>query len=104
MPRDISTIGVIGLGTMGAGIAEVFARNGFEVIGVEVNDEAVDRGRAHLQHSTDRAVKREKLTVDEQAELLGRISYSTEMKELARADIFVEAVVESMEIKKAIFR
>ncbi len=104
MPRDISTIGVIGLGTMGAGIAEVFARNGFDVIGVEVNDEAVDRGRAHLQHSTDRAVKREKLSADEQAELLGRISYATEMKELARADIVVEAVVESMEIKKSIFR
>ena len=104
MARDISTIGVIGLGTMGAGIAEVFARNGFDVIGVEVNDEAVDRGRAHLQHSTDRAVKREKLSADEQAELLGRISYATEMKELARADIVVEAVVESMEVKKSIFR
>ncbi|MGZ5400059.1 MAG: 3-hydroxyacyl-CoA dehydrogenase family protein, partial [Nocardioides sp.] len=104
MPRDISTIGVIGLGTMGAGIAEVFARNGFDVIGVELGDEAVDRGRAHLQHSTDRAVKRGKLTSEEQAELLGRITYATEMKELARADIVVEAVVESMEVKKAIFR
>jgi len=104
MARDISTIGVIGLGTMGAGIAEVFARNGFDVIGVELGDEAVDRGRAHLQHSTDRAVKREKLSSDEQAELLGRISYATELKELAGADIVVEAVVESMEIKKSIFR
>ncbi len=104
MPRDISTIGVIGLGTMGAGIAEVFARNGFDVIGVELSDDAVDRGRAHLKHSTDRAVKREKLTEAEQAELLGRITYATEMKELARADIVVEAVVESLEVKKAIFR
>jgi len=104
MPRDISTIGVIGLGTMGAGIAEVFARNGFDVIGVELSEDAVDRGRAHLKHSTDRAVKREKLTEADQAELLGRITYATEMKELARADIVVEAVVESMEIKKAIFR
>ncbi len=104
MARDFSTIGVIGLGTMGAGIAEVFARNGFDVIGVEVNDEAVDRGRAHLQHSTDRAVKREKLTEAEQAELLGRISFATELKELAGADLVVEAVVESLDIKKSIFR
>ena len=60
--RDFSTIGVIGLGTMGAGIAEVFARNGFDVIGVELNDEALERGRQHLEHSTGRAVKRGKLT------------------------------------------
>ncbi len=104
MARDISSIGVIGLGTMGAGIAEVFARNGFAVIGVEQNDEALERGRQHLQHSTDRAVKREKLTVAEQAELIGRISFTTELKELAEADVVVEAVIESLEVKKAIFR
>jgi len=104
MARDISSIGVIGLGTMGAGIAEVFARNGFAVIGVEQNDEGLERGRQHVQHSTDRAVKREKLTVAEQAELIGRIRFTTELKELAEADFVVEAVVESLEIKKAIFR
>ena len=73
-PRTFTTIGVIGLGTMGAGIAEVFARNGYSVIGVELNDEAVARGRQHLEHSTGRAVKREKITEAEQAELLGRIT------------------------------
>jgi 3-hydroxybutyryl-CoA dehydrogenase len=60
--REFATIGVVGLGTMGAGIAEVFARNGFSVVGVEVTDEAVERGRQHLEHSTGRAVKRGKLT------------------------------------------
>ena len=54
--REFSTVGVIGLGTMGAGIAEVFARNGYSVIGVEVNDAGVERGRQHLEHSTGRAV------------------------------------------------
>ena len=58
--RTFGTIGVIGLGTMGAGIAEVFARNGFSVVGVELNDEALARGREHLEHSTARAVKRGK--------------------------------------------
>ena len=102
--RTFSTIGVIGLGTMGAGIAEVFARNGFTVVGVEQNDEGLDRGRQHLQHSTDRAVKRGKMTEDEQAELLGRVTFTTVLKELADADFVVEAVVESLEVKKAIFR
>src|SRR5262245_66156800 len=102
--RDFSTIGVVGLGTMGAGIAEVFARNGFAVIGVEVNDEAVERGRQHLEHSTGRAVQRGKLSAEDQAELVGRVSFTTSLKDLADADLVVEAVVESVEIKKSIFR
>ncbi len=103
MAREISRIGVIGLGTMGAGIAEVFARNGYSVTGVEHNEESLERGRQHLQHSTDRAVKRGKLTEAEQAELIGRIAFTTELKDLADADLVVEAVVESLDVKKAIF-
>jgi 3-hydroxybutyryl-CoA dehydrogenase len=102
-PRTFSTIGVVGLGTMGAGIAEVFARNGFAVIGVELNDEGVERGRKHLEHSTGRAVQRGKLSEADQAELLSRISYTTSLKDLTHADFVVEAVVESLETKKAIF-
>ncbi|SEC79374.1 3-hydroxybutyryl-CoA dehydrogenase [Nocardioides exalbidus] len=102
--REFGTVGVIGLGTMGAGIAEVFARNGHRVVGVELNDGGVERGRQHLEHSTGRAVRREKMTEAEQAELLGRITFTTDMQELAAADLVVEAVVESLEVKKAIFR
>ncbi|HET8604164.1 MAG TPA: 3-hydroxybutyryl-CoA dehydrogenase [Marmoricola sp.] len=104
MARDIHTIGVVGLGTMGAGIAEVFARHGYAVRGVELNEEGIERGRQHLAHSTGRAVKRGKLSEQEQQELLGRISYSTELKSLADADFVIEAVVESLEVKKEIFR
>ncbi|WP_395657691.1 3-hydroxyacyl-CoA dehydrogenase family protein [Nocardioides sp.] len=102
--RTFSTIGVIGLGTMGAGIAEVFARQGYAVVGVEKDDEGVVRGRQHLEHSTARAVTRGKMTDAEQADLLGRISFSTSLKDLADADLVVEAVVESLEIKKSLFR
>ena len=70
--RDFRSIGVIGLGTMGAGIAEIFARNGYQVVGVELNDESLERGRQHIQHSTDRAVKRGKLSESDQQELIGR--------------------------------
>ncbi|HSF36339.1 MAG TPA: 3-hydroxybutyryl-CoA dehydrogenase [Nocardioides sp.] len=102
--HEFTTVGVIGLGTMGAGIAEVFARNGYAVVGVEVNEAAVQRGREHLEHSTGRAVKREKMTQEQADELLGRITLTTDMKDLADADLVVEAVIESLEVKKSIFR
>ncbi len=89
---------------MGAGIAEVFARNGFSVVGVEVNDESVERGRQHLEHSTARAVSRGKLSEEDQQALVDRVSFTTSMKDLADADFVVEAVVESIEVKKSIFR
>jgi len=102
--RPLSTVGVVGLGTMGAGIAEVLARHGYAVVGVEKDDEALARGRQYLEHSTARAVRREKLTEAEQGELLGRITLTTSLADLAGAGLVVEAVVESMELKKAIFR
>jgi 3-hydroxybutyryl-CoA dehydrogenase len=102
--REFTTIGVVGLGTMGAGIAEVFARNGFAVLGVEVNDEGLERGRQHLEHSTGRAVSRGKLSEEDQRALLERVTFTTSMKDLADADFVVEAVVESIGVKKSIFR
>ncbi len=102
--RTFETIGVIGLGTMGAGIAEVFARNGFTVVGVELTEEAVERGREHLAHSTGRAVSRGKMSEEQQAEILGRIGFATDLSALADADFVVEAVVESLEVKKDLFR
>ena len=104
MARDFKTIGVVGLGTMGAGITEVFARNGYTVVGVEVDDDGVARGRQHLEHSTARAVSRGKLSEDEAKQLHERVSFATSMEELKDADLVVEAVVESIEIKKQIFK
>ncbi len=101
--REFGTVGVIGLGTMGAGIAEVFARHGYAVIGVEVDEEGTTRGRQHLEGSTARAVKREKLSDAEREELLGRVRYATSLQDLADADLVIEAVVESLEVKKRIF-
>ncbi len=104
MARDFKTIGVVGLGTMGAGITEVFARHGYAVVGVEVDDEAVTRGRQHLEHSTARAVARGKLSEADEKELHGRVSFATSLEELKDVDLVVEAVVESVEIKKNIFK
>jgi 3-hydroxybutyryl-CoA dehydrogenase len=103
-PRDFKTIGVIGLGTMGAGIAEVFARTGYSVVGVELNDDTLGRGRQHLDHSTARAVARGKLSEEDRDALLGRITFTTQLAELKDADLVVEAVVESPDVKKALIR
>jgi 3-hydroxybutyryl-CoA dehydrogenase len=102
--RDFTSIGVIGLGTMGAGIAEVFARNGYQVVGVEQTEETLKRGRQHVEHSTGRAVKRGKLSEDEQAELVGRITFTTDMADVKDCGLVVEAVVEQLPVKQQIFR
>lgn len=101
--RSFATVGVVGLGTMGAGIAEVFARAGYAVVGVEKDDEALSRGRGHLDRSTARAVQREKLTEAERGELLARVSFTTSLADLADADLVVEAVAESLEVKREVF-
>ncbi|MFT7840135.1 3-hydroxybutyryl-CoA dehydrogenase [Saccharothrix sp. BKS2] len=103
MTRQFSTVGVVGLGTMGAGIAEVLARTGVTVVAVDVDDAGLARGRDHLEHSTDRAVARGKLTAAERDDLLSRISYDTSLTALAGADLVVEAVPERMGLKAAVF-
>jgi len=103
MGREFSTVGVVGLGTMGAGIVEVFARSGLQVVGIERDEESVGRGRAHVEQSTGRALKRGKLTEAEQAELLGRIRFGTALEDLADVDLVVEAVPEHLDLKREIF-
>ena len=103
MARDITKVGVIGLGTMGAGIVEVFARNGIEVVAVEVDDEAVGRGREHLDTSTGRAVARGKLSEDDQAALLSRVQFTSNLNDLKDCQLVVEAVPEHLHLKKEIF-
>ena len=103
MAREFQQVGVVGLGTMGAGIAEVFARNGLSVVGVEIDYEAAQRGRAHVENSTARAVSGGKLTVDQQNALLDRISYAHSLDALADVDLVVEAVPEHLDLKTQIF-
>jgi 3-hydroxybutyryl-CoA dehydrogenase len=101
--REFRRIGVVGLGTMGAGIAEVLARSGLEVVGVEADEAGLERARQHLDASTSRAVAKGKLSADEVEAVLGRISTSTELSALADCELVVEAVPERMDLKKALF-
>ncbi|MDT5037129.1 MAG: 3-hydroxybutyryl-CoA dehydrogenase [Micromonosporaceae bacterium] len=102
MTREFTSVGVVGLGTMGAGIVEVFARSGLDVVAVEVDDAALDRGRAHLTGSTDRAVARGKLTVADRDALLRRVRFAVGVAELRDADLVVEAVPEQLELKQRV--
>lgn len=99
----IETVGVVGLGTMGAGIAEVIARNGYRVVAVEMTEAALDAGRERVVGSTGRAVARGKLSAEDQAGLLERISFTSSLADLAGADLVVEAVTERLDLKKDLF-
>ncbi|MDS0131927.1 MULTISPECIES: 3-hydroxybutyryl-CoA dehydrogenase [unclassified Amycolatopsis] len=103
MARDISTVGVVGLGTMGAGIAEVLARSGLDVVTVEVDEAGVARGRGHLEHSTERALAGGKLDAPGREALLGRIRYGTSLSDLSEVDLVIEAIPESLELKAEVF-
>jgi 3-hydroxybutyryl-CoA dehydrogenase len=103
MAHDFATVGVIGLGTMGAGIVEVFARNGLDVVAVDVSPEAVEKGKAVLRHSTDRAVSRGKLTAQEQRELQDRVAFTVDIVDVAECDLVVEAVPEHLDLKRDVF-
>ncbi|MEU9843554.1 3-hydroxybutyryl-CoA dehydrogenase [Actinomadura sp. NPDC048032] len=100
---SFSRVGVVGLGTMGAGIAEVLARGGLAVVGIEVNREALERGRGNLESSTGRAVKRGRLSEDARREILGRIALSTDFADLGDCDLVIEAVPERLDLKRTVF-
>jgi len=101
--REFASIGVVGLGTMGAGIVEVFARNGIEVVAVEVTPEALERGRAHLTGSTDRAMARGKLSQEDRDALVGRVEFAVGLDALHGVDLVIEAVPERLDLKQKIF-
>ncbi len=103
MARELSTVGVVGLGTMGAGIAEVLARAGVAVVGVERDEIGLARGQGHLKHSTDRAVARGKLSDAERDALLGRIATGTDLGALAGCELIIEAIPEHSDQKRALF-
>lgn len=96
-------IGVIGAGTMGNGIAQTAANAGFDVIMCDVSAEFVERGVANISKSLDRFVKKETMTEDQKAEVLGRIRTTTELDELKDCSLVVEAATENFDIKKQIF-
>ncbi|MDD3448593.1 MAG: 3-hydroxybutyryl-CoA dehydrogenase [Gammaproteobacteria bacterium] len=96
---EIESVGVVGAGTMGHGIAQVFAAHGFDVRLADTSDAAVRRGLAGIENSLERLLAKEKITAADKAATLGRIGVATDLAALAGADLVVEAVTESLSVK-----
>jgi 3-hydroxybutyryl-CoA dehydrogenase len=99
----IRTVGVIGAGTMGNGIAQVFAQSGFSVTLVDVAQPLLDRARASIEKSLGKFVEKGKLSVNVRDATLGRLATTTAIEQLSDADYIVEAIVEQAEAKRALF-
>jgi 3-hydroxybutyryl-CoA dehydrogenase len=99
----VKTVGVIGAGTMGNGIAQVFAQAGFSVVLVDVAAPMLDRARAAIAQSLRRFVDKGKLSAEVRDAALGRLTTSTAIEDLASADYLVEAIVENADAKRALF-
>lgn len=100
---EIKTVGVVGCGLMGSGIAEVCARSGYDVVVREINDELLQKGMDRIKRSMSRGVERGKFTQEEMNAALARIKGTTEMGDFAPCDLVIEAVVENMGVKKEVF-
>ncbi len=97
--QTVKKLGVLGAGMMGAGIAHVAALAGIEVVLIDASQEAADRGRAHSEGILDKGLKRGKVTAEKKAEVLARITATTDYAALAGVDLVVEAVFEDMKVK-----
>ena len=97
------TIGVIGAGTMGNGIAQTAANAGIDVVMCDVSADSVDKGLANISKSLDRFVKKETMTEEQNAEVLSRITTTTDLEGLKDCSLIVEAATENFEVKKDIF-
>lgn len=96
-------IGVLGTGTMGAGIIQVLAQNGYEVVMRARRETSVEKGLATVNKNLDKMVAKEKITAEEKEAIFGRIHGSTDINIIADADLIIEAATEDMESKKALF-
>ena len=102
--QSIQTVGIIGAGTMGNGIAQACATCGLDVVMVDINQAAVDKGMATISGSLDRLIKKEKLTADQKTAALARIKTSTDNSALVGAQLVIEAATENEDLKVKILQ
>jgi 3-hydroxybutyryl-CoA dehydrogenase len=99
----IRKVGVVGLGTMGAGIAQVSVQAGFDTVGREVSDDLAERGRGTIERYVNRGVEKGRVSEGERDAALTRLSLTTEIGDLADCDLVIEAALEELELKREIF-
>jgi 3-hydroxybutyryl-CoA dehydrogenase len=101
---DIKTIGVLGAGSMGSGIAQVAAQSGYNVVMRDIEDNFVDRALKGIDKFLSKSVEKGKITADDKNTTLGRIKGTTKMEDLKDVDFVVEVVLEDMALKKKVFK
>lgn len=101
---NIKTIGVVGAGAMGAGIANVMATNGYKVILRDIKEEYVQSGLDRINKFMDNSIKRGKLTEEGKQEVLDRITATTSLQDMKDVDLVIEVVIEDMDIKQQVFK
>jgi 3-hydroxybutyryl-CoA dehydrogenase len=100
---DIRKVGVVGLGTMGAGIAQVSVQSGHETVGREVSHDLAERGRSTIERYLTRGVEKGRMSQEERDAALARLTLTTELADLADCDLVIEAVLEELDLKREIF-
>jgi len=100
---EIKKVGVVGCGLMGAGIAQVCAQSGYQVIVSEVNEELLNKGLASINRVLTRSVEKERISQQDMDTILGRIKGTTNINDFSGCDLVIEAIVENIEIKKELF-
>jgi 3-hydroxybutyryl-CoA dehydrogenase len=101
---EVKIFGVVGAGQMGNGIAHVAAASGLEVIMNDVKQEFVDKGLKSIEKNLDRSVSKGKMSADEKSAIMGRIKPSIDLEDFRNADFVVEAIIESLDLKKQVFQ
>ncbi|MGH3093886.1 MAG: 3-hydroxyacyl-CoA dehydrogenase family protein [Gaiellaceae bacterium] len=104
MATEVRRVGVVGLGAMGAGIAQVCVQAGVETVGREVSEELVERARARIEHYLGRGVEKGRLTAGEKEAALARLATTTDVDDLAGCDLVIETIVEDLDAKRGLFR
>ncbi|AGT31799.1 3-hydroxybutyryl-CoA dehydrogenase [Geobacillus genomosp. 3] len=99
----VTTIGVVGAGTMGSGIANLAALSGFSVMLVDLDEQALPKARSRMEAFMDKSVAKGKMTAEQKHEALERVRTSTNLHDMKQADIVIEAVIENMKVKKEVF-
>src|SRR4029453_13529129 len=97
---EIKKVGVLGCGLMGAGIAQTAAAAGFETIVREVSDELIAKGFAGIEKSLARFSKKSTISAEQQSEIRGRLTGTTQFQQLADCDIIIEAIIENLDTKR----
>ncbi len=100
---EVKKVGVVGCGSMGAGIAQLCAQSGFQVVVSEINDEFLKRGMGFIDKVLSRSVEKGKLAQADKDAIMGRIKGTTNTKDFADCDLVIEAAIEDLELKKKIF-